>query len=403
MNATRTASALHKAAFAGLTFSLVAPSLAVFKKPGPVWLLCYLVLAPVLLWVLIERVAPRARRLGERTATVLTILLLTSVAVAVLVIHPAIDTQGFRIAGVTVGASDNDDAIDVGIQRLLAGENPYGGRTFLGQPIAPLAGAFLMALPFYALGNSAAQNVFWLAVFWLLARRQTRSGGAALVLLVSVLAVSPVVPYQLLQGQDYTTDAVAVAASSALCLWLARRAAPTWQLTLAGVATGVTMATRANFLLLLIPLSAALWRAGGWRAMTSTAGATAAFVGLSLPFYLWEPSQFAPLATSRKAMIVGMGAIGRTLIPLVGLAAAVAAAAAGRRRLRGEAGFYAAAFIVQATVVCLGFAVSSLQLRGADWFYLHYGVMFLFFGCLTFAAPAMGIARVDGDQPPESR
>ena len=73
--------------------------------------------------------------MSQRAAVATAVLVLAALAVAVAVIHPMIDTASFVILGFSVGAADNDNAVTLGIEALLQGENPYDQQTFLGAPI----------------------------------------------------------------------------------------------------------------------------------------------------------------------------------------------------------------------------------------------------------------------------
>jgi hypothetical protein len=390
--------------WAGLAASLLLPSLALANTAGAAFVPVYLAGGGLLLWLLMRPFERATRRLGERTAawTILALLCLT--LLAVVVVHPRIDTTGAELFGVRVGASDNDDAVDVGTARLLAGENPYRARTFLGNPIAPLPGAFLLALPFYALGHSAVQNVFWLAVFAALLWRLGRRARVALILLLSVLLVSPDVVYQLLQGGDYATDALATAAFAALVVDLARRASPSWQIALAAAGLGIAVTTRANLLLVVPLVVAVVWRAHGadvqesagagrppataLRAAVLTAAVAAATVcALVLPFYFWDPAHFTPLLTREKASFESFGPLGGWLVPVAGVAVTAALCRAGRSR--DVRSLFRDAALVQMTLVLGGFALSSLELGEPHWFYLHYGLMFLFFGVAAWGVPLL--------------
>jgi len=44
---------------------------------------------------------------------------------------------------------------------MFDGKYPYYETSFLGNPISPMPGALLIALPFYVLGWTALQNIVW--------------------------------------------------------------------------------------------------------------------------------------------------------------------------------------------------------------------------------------------------
>jgi hypothetical protein len=57
--------------------------------------------------------------------------------------------------------SDRDDALLDATSALLRGEFPYSRPTYLGNPITPLPGALLLAVPFVLAGNAALANALW--------------------------------------------------------------------------------------------------------------------------------------------------------------------------------------------------------------------------------------------------
>jgi len=158
-------------------FCLIYSSAAIFKKVGVDALLVYCVLTVVAVWWSTTRFFPwlRAQPAQPWAYALVAAALFVGVLTLYLYAHPRIDTAGFRIGSISIGASDNDDAIDVAIDELRAGRYPYYPRTFLNGPLSPLPGALLLALPFYLVGDSALQNVFWIAVFFWLRMRSMRA------------------------------------------------------------------------------------------------------------------------------------------------------------------------------------------------------------------------------------
>src|SRR4029077_7646420 len=125
------------------------------------------------------------------------------VVVAYALVYPLANTH-------TPGAgSDDDDALNAATMRLLEGGSPYESRTYLGNAVHHLPGAFVLAAPFVLLGTSALQNLFWLAAFFLVVVRE-RGARTALRLAWLILALSPVVMQELVTGTGYLSNAVSV-------------------------------------------------------------------------------------------------------------------------------------------------------------------------------------------------
>lgn len=201
--------------------------------------------------------------------------------------------------------ADSDDALVTGVYELAKGRYPYYAQTYLGNPISPLPGALLLASPFVALGCVALGHVFWLFAFYQALARSTSHRGA-LVAVLALVSLSLGVVHQLVTGVDYGSNALYVLLSAWALLWAAR---PAGNLPLVGqlvlaAAHGLTLSSRANFLLLLPLLFSRLWQQVGFRRSASLIGVVgASFVGSTLPFYLYDPEGFSPFHVANKLTI----------------------------------------------------------------------------------------------------
>lgn len=359
---------------AGLAVALLLPSLSIALSGGLLPAVAYLVAGSVWIVVMAILMTPWLERLPVPGAVTLTVVILVLLALATAFIHPMIDESDFMVLGQLVGATDTDDAADLGIAALLDGRNPYEERTFLGQPLAPLPGIFLLGLPFYVLGNVAFAGVFFLGVFWVLASLRPATAQSATALLLLVLTVSPVVLYEVLTGTDHITDAVAVTALGTAVILLAGRPG----CLVAAAALGAAMATRANLALLLVPLVAVIWQRVGRRHSVTVALATGAgFLAVTLPFYLRDPAAFTVLqASGGKAAAVPFGGL---LLPLIGCVLGVAL---WRLPHDGVRDFYRDAFLIQFAVITLATATQYVVGSPVADNFWHYGTMYMVPGAL---------------------
>lgn len=210
----------------------------------------------------------------------------TTLAVAVLfaVVYPNVDVH------VPGRGSDADDALNIGARALLAGHSPYATSTYLGNELSPLPGALVLAMPFVLLGTSALQNLLWVPAFFLVVAHDTRERAWTLRLAWAVLLASPAVLHEILTGGDHSANTIYVLLG--LRWLLASGGRP-----LAAAVWGVTLASRANFLLLLLPVCGWLWRHHGRStAIRATAIAVGVVALLVLPL-AWHHgvAGFAPL------------------------------------------------------------------------------------------------------------
>ncbi len=124
--------------------------------------LAYLVVLAVLVPVAVRVVLPWfLAHTSERSALWLALATLVALVVVFAVVYP----HANRHAG--LAGSDRDDAANIATRHLLHLQYPYSTPTYLGNLINQLPGALFLDAPFVLLGNSAYQNLFWLAAFFL--------------------------------------------------------------------------------------------------------------------------------------------------------------------------------------------------------------------------------------------
>jgi hypothetical protein len=214
------------------------------------------------------------------------------------VVYPLAD------AGIVGGGSDRDEALNIATTELLHGHYPYYERTYLGHLITPMPGALLLAIPFVLIGNSAYQNLFWLSVFFLSARSFLKDGRLALLLLWTILALSPVVLDALVTGSDYLANSLYV---MLFVVWMvsatSRSNHSVAQLVALAVLLGIGFSSRLNFATILPLVFSALVVVAGWKtALKYFAVTCATSVAITLPFYLYDPQGFSPLLTSASKL-----------------------------------------------------------------------------------------------------
>jgi hypothetical protein len=308
------------------------------------------------------------RHVSERQALVLAgvTLLVLVVVFAVVYPHANVHTQGH--------GSDRDDAANIGTRRLFHLEYPYAQPTYLGNMISQLPGAFILDAPFVAMGSSAYQNVFWIGVLFLLLRWWARDSRLALAAMWLVLALSPALLREYLNGGDVIANTVAMVVFMVGVLHLPTRWAP----AVAAGGLGLALAWRPNLWYWLPLFAVVLVRARGWRAALAYAAVAAGVcAAVMLPFYLPHRHDFAPLLTARKVRryddVVSKSSVivlGATALVTLGLC---------RRLLRGDVPLLAACALVQAFL--LGFVVllASVSAGRPDFspLVLAYGLFFL--------------------------
>ena len=386
------------AAFWALVVCLVLPSLAqVEKYTGRRGMVGYAVLAPVALWTARGWILPWARRrLPARAAGWLALATGLALVPAFRVLLTLANSGRFG------PGSDTDEAYDQAVAALLAGRYPYDPVTYLGNRIHHLPGALLLATPFVVLGTSAYQNLFWLALLFLVARRLLGSTREALLLAWAVPLLSPVVAQQAITGADAVTNGAQVA----VLAWCAVEARGGWQVASA-LGFGLALSSRPNFLLAALPVLGCLAARRGWaEAIRRLALAGAAWLAVTLPFYLHDPGGFAPLeGANRLSRFAGI--LPDPTLVIAGAATLLSALLAWRRATRSTEGLLGAIALGQAFVVVAGIALSSIQAGAFDPGYAGYGGFFLPAGVLawwrdaTSPGPALAGMLAGGAAAPE--
>lgn len=233
-----------------------------------------------------------------------------AIAVAFVFAFPAFNAQ------VPGQGSDRDDALNVAVNALLAGQYPYDRTTYLGNPVTPLPGALLLATPFVLLGNAAYQAVFWL-VAWCAAVFRAKPG-ASTALLASAVACSPEALRETLTGGDFLANGIYVV----LAIWLLActfdgHVRPRWHRSAAALLLAVALASRPHFSLVLPVVAAAIAHGHGTpRALLAVGCLSLVAAAICVPFYLYAPDGFSPLHVASKLAVPGRPDVA----PLLGLA-----------------------------------------------------------------------------------
>lgn len=313
-----------------------------------------------------------SQRISARSAWIAGAVMLLVVAGLFFWIHPMIDQQGFSVFGRAIGAADADDAMDIGVRRLLGGLYPYSETTFLGLPISPLPGALFLAAPFYVLGQTAVQNLFWLAAGWFLLSRSSGGVKGASFWLGLMLVVSPVVLYSLLQGGDSLSNGIYV-----LCILVAfvsrcKIQSLGFMDLLVAIGLGVALSSRLNFLALAPFIAGITLRIHPRKALLIGGLAALVFLLITVPFYLVAPAEFSPLHT--------MGRLRASTFPMLGkiwplLILLFSAASAWMGRIGSLSQIWKRCFHIELAVVVGGFVIGSMALGRPDWSLLGYGLL----------------------------
>jgi hypothetical protein len=370
-----------------LLAALLLPSLAILKKL-PVWVMAVYVAGGLVGLSVACLLYPFwRRRIPESGAKWIGISILAVLVAAFWMVHPLIDHDGFVLLGRSFGSSDADDAIDLAISRAFSGLYPYGQNTFLGLPISPLPGTLILALPFYVLGESALQNIFWLAMGWLFLARAGREGyGRATYLLVLLLVLSPAVAYCVLQGGDTISNGIYVAIAMVSFIARCQTTAFSWKDIAVAIGLALAFSSRANFFALVPYAGCLALRQNARKAVLIGITAAVLWAAITLPFYFADPAGFAPLQTLRRIGWSDFPLLSRS-VPMLAITASVVAGCMDPTC--DIHGFLRRCFHIQIFLVIAGFLLSSLSSGQPELSMLNYGLMPIGFALAGYGAPLL--------------
>lgn len=383
----------------GLWFALAFPAVAMFRKVGELEAVTYLVFSFIGILGLLFFL-----RISQKNVSVLwllrvfAVLSTLAVVVGVFVIHPMVDYEGFNAGGIHIGASDTDNAIDVGLTALLNGKYPYYETTFLGNPLTPLPGTFILALPFYLLGNSSVQNLFWIGVFLFVFSSRVEGKGVVSTLLLMLVFGAPCIVYRVITGGDYFTNNIVVMMAMLSVLLLKPR---TVWIYIVALFAGVTFATRPNFLFLIPMLFLFLVRKQSFKhAIFVHTLLIIVFLTLVIPFFVYDPSNFSPLHISDKVEFGEYSMVPKILIPLFGGLLSLVFGVWGNTKLHCSMQY---AFWIQCGMVISVMFFAWLHSGVVRWgIEPNYGVLFLFFGVFGYGVPVFNTVcklNAESDRP----
>jgi hypothetical protein len=318
-------------------------------------------------------------RMNERHSTGLAVGTLFFIMIAFSWVYPIFDSPSRR------GGSDREEALNLSATQLLHGRYPYYPKTQLGNPISPLPGAVLLALPFVLLGNSAYQNLFWLTMLYITLKSYFGDGRKALLLCWLVLLFCPIALLDILTGGDFFTNSIYVLI---LMLYLVRVVPdPTRAISeklLASALLGLAVSSRANYLLLLPVVFSTLVQHSGWKPAIQYLGLTCLTAGvLTIPFYLYDPAGFSPLHTASK--IGRFGSVLPHAEVVVPLAGGILGLALAFQRIHSAAILMGSCVMIQAFLVSCGVVLSSIQSGRLNFGFLGWSTSFTLFGVMVFA------------------
>ena len=325
------------------------------------------------------------------------IAFLTISALLFAIVYPMEDSGKFG------KSSDRDDGLNIAASRLLDGESPYYPSHPKAGPLSPLPGAIFIAIPFVILGNSALQNIFWLAALVAVGYRYFGKRVLAVFLPALMLGLSPSIAHEFLIGGDLIANAIYVPLAFLFVMetWGKASSHPILKFT-SGLALGIALASRPNFLLLLPLLSAWLWSARDFKSAFSASLLSAVVsILITVPFYFNDPGGFTPLIARQKLTsidgLIPHASTAALITTFIALGTAVILTL--RKKKVCQPAFFKLCALITFTPLIVMMILISIAKRGLDFsFYIErFGVMPIVFVILGWGMEIMN--RQAGTSP----
>lgn len=249
------------------------------------------------------------------TADRLLPLLVVASVLAFAVLYPISNS------GIVGPGSDRDDALDIALRELLHGSYPYYARTYLGNTPRPAPGALLLALPFFLMGTSALQNLFWLPAFLYYSRYLLFCDPLLSLAFYSIFVLGcPGALQDFVTGGDYLVNAIYVAIAVGMVARVHERSCSRLTRWSIYVFLAVAVSSRVIYGVVIPVLAVFVGQRDGLRAAIEFICFTALFIVIvNGPFYAYDPANFVPLALGEKLEAVPNQLHATLLLPIIGI------------------------------------------------------------------------------------
>jgi hypothetical protein len=221
-------------------------------------------------------------------------------------------------SGILGPGSDRDDGLNAGLHALLGLHDPYHVTSFLGNQLSPMPGALLLALPFYLIGNSAFQNLFWVPEFFWWAQKWFGATGAALWYGLVFIVGCPASLRDFVTGGDYLVNALYVAIAMDF-VFVALRSERRRYLYAPAIFLSVAISSRPIYAMAVPVLAGTVFQLRGWRRMVEFLVLVGlACAALNGPLYFHDPSHFPTVYLAKKISDIPSSFHAPLVLPAIG-------------------------------------------------------------------------------------
>jgi hypothetical protein len=296
---------------------VVAAAFVLWLVPSTALILKYTGLAGIILLPLagLSAIVVLTAILSRRTVDLSARWLVGAGALAVLLfalLHP------LAHSGLLGPGSDREDGLNVALHALVRLHDPYSTTSFLGHQLNPMPGALILALPFYLIGNSAFQNLFWVPVFLWRAQKWFGTTSAALWCGLIFIVGCPASLRDFVTGGDYLINALYVVIAMDLA-FVAVNNERRWYRYAAAIFLSVAISSRPNYLIAVLVLAGTVFQSRGWLRMVEFLVLVGlGYVVLNGPLYYHGLSQLPILQVTNKMSDIPSSFHAPLVLPAIG-------------------------------------------------------------------------------------
>jgi len=273
------------------------------------------------------------------------------------------------------------------ITRMFNSEFPYASRT---NP-SGLPFLFVMAMPFYFLGDLGFSQIFSFLIFAVLVHLRHRQESINRFRCIFLLVTAPIFLYEIVVRSDLFSNMVIVMLYLAVLEVFCRKMGHTTALYFLGIIGGLLLSTRGIVLLIYIPVFGYFFRR---QIIKDGLFFLSIFVGFLLPlipFLIWDWAHFINF---------GPFSIQLSYIPNWLLIFSIAASIYCALTIRSLEGIYSSVLFILFGVTCAAFVMTGLdhgwyQTVQRDGFDISYFCFALPFLLISLEFPNKGIASPD--------
>jgi len=221
-----------------------------------------------------------------------------SVIIVLLMSSMLIFTIPMAIDGKLPGGATRNITLNLGVNEVLHGRYPYYAAISPREPMTPLGGSILLALPFVFLGQSGYQNALWLFIFIPICWYFLRDYRSVLMFFILLFVFAPVLLREFFNGSDFLANSIWIVFAVIIAEKINRFS--TNGKILSSCANGILICSRFNFITLLPVFTVRVALSSGYKwAIRYFILTILVFFLLTIPFYLYDPNGYSPLHVSR--------------------------------------------------------------------------------------------------------